>query len=278
MAYINTGITEIRRDVLYLYRHAASSGAVRLPPTQTTNMQVVPAGKTELIIPHALLTASVVPAFMPSWNTTVTPTWITTEILRVRFNTKAPDRGAVLDSVISRGTRLSVDTEATSHTITHNLAGDIGTSTILQEEDGSRLLLEDGGALQAEAGIAFSLIVVSASWNTTIYRTARSINAMTVDFNTPAPAGAYLYWSRHNEDSDITGTDQVTELARTHTIEHNAGWAFLPMFVLPNWNTQIRFVNKSNPNQTVIGFNTPAPDGAELDWRVKFLASGTRIS
>jgi hypothetical protein len=73
-----------------------------------------------------------------------------------------------------------VDTGATFQTITHNLAGDIGTSTILKKKTGADCYWRMVERFRRKAALAFSFVVVSASWNTTIYRTARSINAMTV--------------------------------------------------------------------------------------------------
>jgi hypothetical protein len=243
MPYINNGYTEVRRDILYYYEHALSQGSQPVPQIQTTNMLVVPGGATELIIDHNLLTAGVVPAFTPSWNTAVYPTWITAEILRVAFGVPAPERGGTLDLAVSRGTREAVTAGAYSHTFTHNLSS------------------------------ATTNLFISTSWNTNIYRTSKLANSMTVGFSVAAPPGvvSYIYWSRHNNDSDLTGTVSMTSGRTEETIEHSANWAFLPIFLLPTWNTAIRWFNKQHANQTVVRFNNPAPSGAQLDWRVKFL-------
>jgi hypothetical protein len=239
-SYYNTGYTEVRRDILFYYEHALSSGTQPLPQIETTNMAGVPAG-AEMTIEHGLLTEGVVPAFTPSWNTNVYTTWVTSERIRVAFSVEADSRGRSLDCVVSRGTREAVTPDATSHTITHNLAS------------------------------ATTNIFISTSWNTVVYRTSKLANSMTVAFSTSAPEGSYLYWSRHHQDNDITGTATVADGSTSVTIEHNAGWALLPIFLLPDWNTTILYVDKFNPNQTVVKFSTPPYGAGSLDYRVKFL-------
>ena len=239
-SYYNTGYTEVRRDILFYYEHALSSGTQPLPQIETTNMAVVPDG-AEMILDHTLMTEGVVPAFTPNWNSNVYATEITSERIRIAFSVEADSRGRSLDFVVSRGTREAVTPDAVSHTITHNLAS------------------------------ATTNIFISTSWNTVVYRTSKLTNSMTVAFSTPAPAGSYLYWSRHNQDNDITGTASVTAGSNTATIEHNAGWALLPIFLLPDWNTTILYVNKTNPNQTVVKFSSPPYATGSLDYRVKFL-------
>jgi hypothetical protein len=238
-SYYNTGYTEVRRDILYYYEHALTSGTQPLPQIETTNMAGVPPG-TGITIEHTLMTSGVVPAFTPNWNTNVYAAEVTSERIRVAFSVEA-DRARTLDYVVSRGTREAVLTDAESHTITHNFAS------------------------------ATTNIFFSTSWNTVVYRTSKLANSMTVGFSTAAPEGSYLYWSRHNQDNDITGTATVADGSTTATIEHNAGWALLPIFLLPNWNTTILYVDKFNPNQTVVKFSTPPYGAGSLDYRVKFL-------
>jgi hypothetical protein len=238
-SYYNTGYTEVRRDILFYYEHALTSGTQPLPQIETTNMAVVPDG-TGMTIDHTLMTDGVVPAFTPNWNSNVYATEVTSQRVSVAFSVEAA-RGKTLDYVVSRGARESVSTAAVSHTITHNLAS------------------------------ATTNIFISTSWNTVVYRTSKLANSMTVAFSTPAPTGPYLYWSRHNQDNDITGTASVTAGSNTVIIEHNAGWAFLPIFLLPDWNTTILYVNKSHPNQTVVKFSAPPYGTGSLDYRVKFL-------
>ncbi len=239
-SYYNTGYTETRKDILFYYEHALTSGSQPPPQIETTNMAGVPGG-TDMILSHTLLTAGVVPAFTPNWNTNVYAAEVSAERIRVAFSVEAESRGRTLDFVVSRGTREAVTEGAVSHTITHNL------------------------------GSATTNIFISTSWNTVVYRTSKLANSMTVGFSTSAPEGSYLYWSRHNQDNDITGTATVLDGSESVTIEHNAGWALLPIFLLPDWNTTIQYVDKSHANQTVIKFSTPPYGTGSLDYRVKFL-------
>lgn len=229
------------QDALLWY--TARGGTDAPVQTRTTAQYVIPAGREQHDLNHFFQTTSVVPAFTPSWNTVVSPIRIDLTKLFVKFSVTAPDRNAMVDFSVTRGSAETVSADSESYVINHNL------------------------------GDADAVILVSTSWNTAIGRTSKTANALTIAFSNPPSGAGTIYWSRHSESDDITGSDDtVSANAETHTITHNAGQAHLPCFILTNWMTTYNFVSKGE-NETVIKFGSPAPsDGSgRIDWRVKFI-------
>ncbi len=242
MAYINNGNAyPINAQVLEWYYQAASSIPVQPPTaTQTVNAHVVPGLRDEMVFDHTLQTAAVVPAFTTTWNTTVMPRALTANTFNVQFSVTSPTKNGTVDYAVSLGTRLLVAAGSETKTITHSLG-------------------------------ATADIFIATDWNTNTYRTAKAAGSMTVAFSAPPSENSYLYWSAHDDIDDLTGTETVADGALTHTITHNAGDAFLPIFLLPNWNTQCRVYLRNDPNFTVISFSNAPSGPGEMDYRVKYV-------
>jgi hypothetical protein len=228
---------------LYLYLYAGGTPPSRPPQTFYQAQYSLKPGIDEMILPHTLQTASIVPAFTPSWNTTVWATVITDTYLKVRFGVQTPLKAATLDYSVNRGTGVAVTSGVTTWTVSHNFND------------------------------ATAVILFASNWNTTIRVRTKAANSTIVDFSTPAPTGAYLYYGLHQDDSDITSTEVVSDAAKTHTIRHNASRAFLPIFVQPSWYTTVTWKEKLDLNQTVISFGTPPSGAATMDTRVKAIGN-----
>lgn len=242
MPYMRGTTVDIGRDILWIWKQAGTTGAANLRvESETVSGRVIPNSPSEYGISHAFETASLIPCVTPNWNTTVPIRRIDSAKFYPGFSNLPPAKGATIDYALVRGSGSSVTADAVTHTITHGL----NDST--------------------------AVVLVSVNWATTVYRVSKAANSMIAGFSIPAPSdgSGRIYWSPQSDTSDIYESGEaVTEGATEHTIVHNAGITHLPMFFLPNWNTNIWFSSRSEI-QTTVKLSSPAPSGALLDWRIK---------
>lgn len=123
------------------------------------------------------------------------------------------------------------------------------------------------------------VVTLTPSWNTTAWVVARTVTGFTVRFQTPAPAGATLLWSRL-ETGAFAGslsqgdTTAISTGAVSAAIPVTASDTFYHVAVVPTWNTTVSVPasSKLTTGFTVV-FGTPAPAGAAVFWTI--LPSGT---
>jgi hypothetical protein len=243
MPYVRGISVDFGRDVLWLWKQAGATRAPNLRvESETVSGRVVPDVLQERGIAHAFETASIIPAFTPSWNTTIPVARIDSAKFFPRFSVAPQAKNATLDYALVRGVAQSVGSYASTFTINHNLND------------------------------ATAVILVQTNWNTTIKRVSKSANSMVVGFNVTAPeSGGLIYWSDQSDDTDIYENGEMIDAnAEQWTIYHNAGTINLPMFFLPSWNTVIWFFDRRE-NETTVKFSTSAPSNGSglLDWKIK---------
>lgn len=107
------------------------------------------------------------------------------------------------------------------------------------------------------------MLFALAGWNTAVWISNRTVDSVTLNFDTPAPTGAsfsYLYIPPERSGTAIPSTGDTSI-----TIPISAILPFQAL-ILPNWNTPIA-IQKTTTDLTV-SFGVAAPAGAQISWGI----------
>ena len=186
-------------------------------------------------VPHNLGTAAVFPAAMPNWNTICYLTGRTASNVTITFNTPPVYRGAAITVRITTfGGSQSVPADALTAIITHSL-GDTTTP-----------------------------ILVTPTWNTVVYKTARTGTTLSVGLSTAPSTAQSLLWSYYTHLSDAFA-ESVDILAneRQKSIEHGLGIPFADILALPSWNASLWINDRTRTEDAATMRFNVAPSASE---------------
>ena len=189
-------------------------------------------------VPHNLGTAAVFPAAMPNWNTICYLTGRTASNVTITFNTPPVYRGAAITVRITTfGGTQTVSADSNSAVITHS----IGDTT--------------------------SPVLITPSWNSVVYKTARTNTTLSVGLATAPSRTETLFWSYFTHLTDAFAESvNISANDRSASIEHNLGRPFADIHALASFNT-ILWVNDATRtgDRATLRFNTSPSTAETLD-------------
>lgn len=218
---------------LRLYSSVVSQGRGSLRPA---NQVFVNAELSETYtLKHNLGTETFYPVFTPNWNTTVYLVSKTSRTFTIAFGTP-PSRftpARITARLSTNGGTKSVSAGGTSSTLTHNL------------------------------GSSSACFFVTPNWNTTVYISTKTSNAITWAFGTPPSQASTLYYGRYNlSNSTVLPADTVAASALSTKLTHSLNLLMADMFFSPYWNTTVYVDDRLRTvNHLTAKYGNPAPSG-----------------
>ena len=132
---------------------------------------------------------------------------------------------------------------------------------------GYGLLYLSADSYEADLAIPIesSVLLVSPSWNTSVWVESMGSGVASFKFDTPSPPGGYLNYGSfdvyHSGNAEIVEDAVSAEVPLPVPIENP-----YQLIILPSWNTTFSIVKSSS--NFVLTFSTPAPADAFISWGI----------